>query len=351
MLSARYNVGPADAVQQLRGFMGGGGGGGIGGGGGGGGGAGGRPPSSDNIADDIADRFVSRLPNPFDGILELKDSLALTPDQVTKLQASSQVFHIRVDSLGNAIRSQLKNLGANIDATSMMTIMRRENTAVRTVMHNAIDEAQKELTPEQWAKVPETIRTPPANRGGFGGGGGQRGGANRGGGGAGNGSNGSTPPAPGSATPATPTPTPPAGKHPRQQLAVAYPRRRLQRRQLVPGKPPQLQRPHLRERLRPQPVRNRLAVRRPTRALLQPELLQPELLQPELLQPELLQRSCARDQHAARDTWGRGDRHEQRSIASRPSGTDSKRLAVGHDARSTKRWGGPANYADTDRLE
>ena len=164
MLSARYNVGPADAVQQLRGFMGAGGGGGGGGGGGdrwGGAGAGARPPSSDNIADDIADRFVQRLPNPFDGILDLKDSLALTPDQIARLQASSQVYHIRVDSLGNSIRVQLKNLGANIDATSMFSILRRENVAVRTVMHNAIDEAQKELTPEQWAKVPDSIERHP----------------------------------------------------------------------------------------------------------------------------------------------------------------------------------------------
>jgi len=152
------------------------GGGGPGGGPGGGrgpGGPGGPPPQSGaDLASEVADRFAQRLPNPFDEIIALKDSLNLTADQVTKLQASSQVFHTRVDSLAGNVRTQLKKLGANIDATSMFGIMRRQFQVVRDVMHQAIGEAQHELTPEQWAKVPETIRTP---RGPGGGGGGRRG--------------------------------------------------------------------------------------------------------------------------------------------------------------------------------
>jgi hypothetical protein len=172
-LSARYAVGPADAVQQLRGFMGAGGRGGGGGGGAAGGAGAPAAPSAQSLADDIADRFVQRIPNPFDQILDLKDSLSLTTDQVSHLQGSSQVFHIRIDSLANSIRAQLKNLGANIDATSMFTVMRKQNVAVRDVMRKAIEEAQGELTTDQWAKVPDSIKAP---RTGGGGGGGQRGG-------------------------------------------------------------------------------------------------------------------------------------------------------------------------------
>jgi len=102
------------------------------------------------------------MPNPFDEILALTDSLALSPDEVTKLQSSSQVFHARVDSVAENIRAQLKNLGANLDATSMMGIMRRQLGGVRDMVRQAIDEAQHELTPEQWAKVPDRIKTPAA---------------------------------------------------------------------------------------------------------------------------------------------------------------------------------------------
>jgi carboxypeptidase family protein len=172
VLTGRLNVGPSDAAQQLRGLFGGGGGGGGGGGpegggrlgggagpaGGGGGAAGASPPQS--LADDIADRFAQRMPNPFDQILALTDSLALSPEQVTKLQSSSQAFRTRVDSVAANIRAQLKNLGANLDATSMMGIMRGQIGTVRDMVRQAIDEAQHVLTPDQWPKVPDRIKTP-----------------------------------------------------------------------------------------------------------------------------------------------------------------------------------------------
>ena len=169
VIGGRLNVGPPDAVQQLRGFFGGGRGGGEGGGGGGrgpGGPGGAAGAGRADIADEIADRFASRLPNPFDEIIALKDSLGLTPEEIAKLQGSSTAFHGRVDSLAGSVRAQLKKLGANIDATLMFGIMRRQLGVVRDVMRQAVDEAQHELTPEQWAKVPDTIRTPRGPGGG-----------------------------------------------------------------------------------------------------------------------------------------------------------------------------------------
>jgi hypothetical protein len=190
VIGGRLNVGPPDAIQQLRGLFGGGRGGGGGAGGGGGGpgapggaGAAAAGQSHEDLADQIVDRFTSRLPNPFAQIIALKDTLVLSPDQLTKLQASSDSFNTRVDSLGTSARTQLKKLGANLDATTMFGIMRREFGQVRDIMRNALNEAQQELTPGQWALVPESIRSPtnPRGRNGQNGQNGQNGanGANR----------------------------------------------------------------------------------------------------------------------------------------------------------------------------
>ena len=177
VIGGRLNVGPRDAIQQLRGLFGGGRGGGGGGGGGGGPGGRGGPggagaagaadagQSHEDLADEIVNRFTSRLPNPFAQIIALKDTLVLSPDQLAKLQASSDSFNTRVDSLATSARTQLKKLGANLDATTMFGIMRREFGQVRDIMRNALNEAQQELTPGQWALLPESIRSPTNPRG------------------------------------------------------------------------------------------------------------------------------------------------------------------------------------------
>ena len=169
VLSGRLNIGPGDAANQLRGFFGGGRGEGGGGGGGGGGpgapgGPGGAPsaPSAseqrENLADAIADRFGQRLRNPAAQILALKDSLLLTAQQDTALSAVSMVFQAHADSITGVVRAQLKNLGANLDMTTMGGIMRRQAGAVREIARQSIDASQKILTPDQWKGVPDQIR-------------------------------------------------------------------------------------------------------------------------------------------------------------------------------------------------
>jgi hypothetical protein len=182
VIGGRLNVGPGDAEQQLRGFLGGGGRGGGGGGntpgGGGGGAAAAAADQKQSLPDQISQRFAARLPNPFDEIIALKDTLGLSPDQENQLQASSQVFKIRVDSLTATVRADLAKLGANIDATTMFGIMRRQFGVVRTIMVAAVAEAKGELTADQWDKVPDSIkgagtRGQGGGRGGGGGGGGR----------------------------------------------------------------------------------------------------------------------------------------------------------------------------------
>lgn len=175
VIGGRMNVGPGDAEQQLRGFLGGGGRGGGGGpGGGGNAAAAAAADQKQSLPDQISQRFAARLPNPFDEILALKDTLGLSQDQETQLQASSQVFKIRVDSLTGNVRAELQKLGANLDATAMFGIMRRQFAVVRTIMTAAVAEAKGELTADQWEKVPDSIKAGPRGQGQ--GGGGRRGG-------------------------------------------------------------------------------------------------------------------------------------------------------------------------------
>jgi hypothetical protein len=172
VIGGRLNVGPGDAEQQLRGFLGGGGRGGGGAGGGGNAAAAAAADQKQSLPDQISQRFAARLPNPFDEILALKDTLGLSQDQESQLQASSQVFKTRVDSLTGAVRAELQKLGANLDATTMFGIMRRQFSVVRTIMAAAVAEAKGELKDDQWDKVPDSIKAGPRGQGG----GGRRGG-------------------------------------------------------------------------------------------------------------------------------------------------------------------------------
>jgi hypothetical protein len=166
-LEVRYAFGEV-TPDQLRSIFGGGGGGrgGFGGGGGGGGrepggggaGAGGGPPQS--LSDLIAERFSERFPNPFASILALKDSLQLTPEEVTTLQTDSGALSTQADSLKGALQAQLNKLGKNPDPGTMVAMVRPQLQRARTLQRDAIDRAQKILTPEQWKRVPASIKTP-----------------------------------------------------------------------------------------------------------------------------------------------------------------------------------------------
>ncbi|HWZ59719.1 MAG TPA: hypothetical protein VNW46_12150, partial [Gemmatimonadaceae bacterium] len=164
-LQVRYAFGDINA-DQLRSIFGGGGGGRGGGegggrepGGGGGPGAGGGPPVP--LSQLIAQRFAERFPNPFASILALRDSLQLTPTEITALQADSDSLAVRVDSLKGQVQTQLKKMGANPDPGSMIALVRPQLQRARALQRDAIDRAQKILTPEQWKRVPDSVKNPP----------------------------------------------------------------------------------------------------------------------------------------------------------------------------------------------
>ncbi|MEO8878843.1 MAG: hypothetical protein ABI446_00435 [Gemmatimonadaceae bacterium] len=164
-VQARYVIGPDQNAQRMRGLFGAGGGRG-GGRNGGGGGAPGEGAAANN--DDLADRLQRVLPNPAAQLLELKDSLALTDTQVvklTELRDSTAAIYVGV---ADSIRAAVTKAGPNADPARLFTMLRPQLTKGRAVSKQVLEEAQRILTPEQWAKVPERIRAPGASHRGRG---------------------------------------------------------------------------------------------------------------------------------------------------------------------------------------
>ncbi len=114
------------------------------------------------------DRFARLVPNPIDTILALRDSLALTPPQLGSLTTLRDSLRARNAPLADSLRARLAAAQSAPDprqafATIAPLLQRARANAAAT-----LTAAQGVLTPEQWARVPESVKRPP--RGGVGGG-------------------------------------------------------------------------------------------------------------------------------------------------------------------------------------
>jgi hypothetical protein len=114
--------------------------------------------------------------NPLNGIVALKDSLGLTADQVDRLKPLADSLQARNTKIAAEMQKEFQNAGANPDMAALMGRMRPRSEEMQKNSVEALKVAQTILTPEQWAKVPERLRTP---RAGFGGPGAQGGGRRR----------------------------------------------------------------------------------------------------------------------------------------------------------------------------
>jgi hypothetical protein len=160
--NARYTLGPdrmRDMIQAMRGGMGGGPGGpggrgGAGAGRGAGGGAAGnaRAAGPGSIAD------MAAAANPVNSILQLKDSLALTDEQVAQLKPISDSLAARNSTLGAEARKIVQDAGANPDMGALFGRMRPVLEKIQRSNADALREAERVLTSDQWAKVPERIK-------------------------------------------------------------------------------------------------------------------------------------------------------------------------------------------------
>ncbi|HEY1951203.1 MAG TPA: carboxypeptidase regulatory-like domain-containing protein [Gemmatimonadaceae bacterium] len=113
-------------------------------------------------------RMTRLVPNAFLEIIAINDSakLSLTPDQVTKLQTAGDAFKVKSDSLVDKVASILGDTTVkNPDPMTIFGKLQPSITEGRKLATQAINDAKAILTPEQWAKVPESIKTPGQRRG------------------------------------------------------------------------------------------------------------------------------------------------------------------------------------------
>jgi hypothetical protein len=122
------------------------------------GGAGGRGPAG----------FAATL-NPVASILTLRDTLALEPAQVQRLEAVSQDLQNRQNRLQERMMPEMQRafMGGNPQA-AMQTLQPRLEEA-RQMVVDALAEAEKVLSAEQWERVPAEMREVPAIPTNFGG--------------------------------------------------------------------------------------------------------------------------------------------------------------------------------------
>ena len=115
------------------------------------------------------------LPNPVEAVIAMKDTLALTEDQVAQLTPLAATLKARNDSVATAVAAQVQAAGSANPGQVFQQL--RPQLARSTADFTAtLDAIQKILTAEQWEKVPQRVKNPlapqGAGRGGQGGPGG-----------------------------------------------------------------------------------------------------------------------------------------------------------------------------------
>ncbi|MGI8784426.1 MAG: carboxypeptidase regulatory-like domain-containing protein [Acidobacteriota bacterium] len=112
---------------------------------------------------EFKERLARAIPNPYQQILELDDSLQLqlTEEQKASLKALGDSLQTKADTVIGALAESLGGQsGRSGDARQLGLTMRDRIQEGRTLTEAAVKHAASLLTPEQWAKVPKTIKEP-----------------------------------------------------------------------------------------------------------------------------------------------------------------------------------------------
>lgn len=91
-------------------------------------------------------------------IINLRDSLKLTEEQVTRLRVVSDTINAQNTVLAEAVRKDVEGAGANPDMAALNARLRPVLEKVQANQQAALRQAQAILTVEQWAKLPPRIR-------------------------------------------------------------------------------------------------------------------------------------------------------------------------------------------------
>jgi hypothetical protein len=147
---ARFTIGPDPVRNRLRTAFGSRGNGGAG-----------RAPAD---AGQFAERFARVMPNPIGPILERGGSLRLTGAQLARLQAISDSLDEQNRALSDSVRAEIERAGDRPDPAVLFARIRPSLARARAHGQEALARAREVLTPEQWAQLPETVRSPDVRR-------------------------------------------------------------------------------------------------------------------------------------------------------------------------------------------
>jgi hypothetical protein len=110
--------------------------------------------------------IVNRVaPNPVAAMIALKDSLKLTPEQTTRLQAIADSLTAKNEILIASVEDQLAKGQGGGELASVFTNIQPKLQEARNSYLAAVKSAQSVLTPEQWQMLPDDVRNPTLQRG------------------------------------------------------------------------------------------------------------------------------------------------------------------------------------------
>jgi hypothetical protein len=115
-------------------------------------------------ADQIRDKLQRLSRDPVQPILVRKDSIALTPDQVTKLAAISKQFRAQSDSALEPVFDYVMKKGRSIDDQELGSRLNKATPQVQRMLVDANARARALLTPAQLRMIPAAAPTPGAAR-------------------------------------------------------------------------------------------------------------------------------------------------------------------------------------------
>jgi hypothetical protein len=138
-IQARFAIGPDAARSRLQAAFGRGGRGG---------------------ASDFFSRIDRLMPSPVKAILALRDTLGLSGDQLAKLQSLSDSLDAKNAVLSDSVRAIVEKAGNGANPRELFTQMSPKLNGIRANNSAALGEAKGVLSAEQWAKVPDSVKTP-----------------------------------------------------------------------------------------------------------------------------------------------------------------------------------------------
>ena len=109
---------------------------------------------------DFAARLTQILPNPIPAILGYRASLRLTADQVARLQAISDSLDAALRDVSDSLSAESRRAGERADPTALYDRLRPKLAEGRRHIRHALEAAQGVLTRDQWAGLPDAVKTP-----------------------------------------------------------------------------------------------------------------------------------------------------------------------------------------------